>query len=159
MKSGHYGLQTSKTDIFTSNIVWTFKELLKGTKTGDSRDLPLPPSLMNTLIELCKHVEKSDRIFSVAGIPLSSKTIRNALYQALIAKGITEKEREKRNITFHSWRHFLNSQLLSHGVNAEKTRKITGHSTPAMTEHYSHFLVNDFADVLQITESIMGTES
>lgn len=132
---------------------------LKGTKTGDSRDLPLPPSLMNTLIEMCKHIEKSDRIFSIAGIPLSSKTIRNGLYQALVSKGITEKEREKRNITFHSWRHFLNSQLLSHGVNAEKTRKITGHATASMTEHYSHFLVEDFKDVLLITEGIVEIET
>ncbi|MDT4761853.1 tyrosine-type recombinase/integrase [Sphaerochaeta sp. PS] len=128
---------------------------LKDTKTGDSRDLPLPPRLMATLIELCRHVEKCDRVFSIAGIPLSSKTIRNGLYQALIAKGISEKEREKRNITFHSWRHFLNSQLLSQGVNAEKTRKITGHATASMTEHYSHFLVEDFRDVLQVTEGII----
>ena len=128
---------------------------LKSTKTGDSRDLPLPPSLMKTLIELCKHVEKSDRVFSIAGIPMSSKIIRNALYDALIAKGITENERKERNITFHSWRHFLNSQLLSHGVNGEKTRKITGHATASMTEHYSHFLVEDFKDVLLITEGIV----
>ncbi|MBI9094163.1 MAG: site-specific integrase [Sphaerochaeta sp.] len=128
---------------------------LKSTKTGDSRDLPLPPRLMDIITELCKHVEKCDRVFSVAGSPMSSKVIRNALYQALIAKGITEKERQERNITFHSWRHFLNSQLLSHGVNAEKTRKITGHATESMTEHYSHFLVEDFADVLQITENIL----
>ena len=127
---------------------------LKGTKTGDSRDIPLPPRLTATLQELCKHVGKSDRVFSIAGIPLSSKTIRNGLYQALISKGVTKKERAKRNITFHSWRHFLNSQLLSHGVNAEKTRKITGHATASMTELYSHFFVEDFKDVLQITEGI-----
>jgi integrase len=128
---------------------------LKSTKTGDTRDIPLPHSLMETLKNLAKFAGKCDRIFSVAGVPMGSFAIRDSLYRALTVKGIKKEERKKRNITFHSWRHFLNSQLLSHGINESKTRKITGHSTAAMTEHYSHFLVNDFTDVLQITEGIL----
>ncbi len=128
---------------------------LKSTKTGDKRDLPIPGSLMETLKKLAKLSGKCDRIFSVADVPIGSKTIRFSLYRALSRMGIEEAERVKRNITFHSWRHFLNSQLLSNGVNELKTRKITGHSTAAMTEHYAKFLVNDFADVLKITNGIV----
>ena len=40
-------------------------------------------------------------------------------------------------------------------INESKTRKITGHSTAEMTARYTKFLVNDFADVLKITEGIV----
>ena len=128
---------------------------LKSTKTGDVRDLPLPPRIMGELLDLKKHVGPEEKLFSVAGKPVSSELIRDGLYRAMARMGVTEEERRKRNITFHSWRHFLNSQLLSHGINESKTRKITGHSTESMTEHYTHFLVKDFEDVLQITEDIV----
>lgn len=128
---------------------------LKSTKTGDKRDLPLPQSLMDALRTLASHAGKEGRIFSVAGVPMSAAAIRDGFYRALTVKGIKREERKKRNITFHSWRHFLNSQLLSNGINESKTRKITGHSTAEMTDRYTKFLVNDFADVLKITEGIV----
>jgi integrase len=128
---------------------------LKGTKTGDNRDLPLPQSLMDALRTLADHAGKEGRIFSVAGVPMSTDAIRDSFYRAMAVKGITEEERRERNITFHSWRHFLNSQLLANGINESKTRKIIGHSTAEMTKRYAHFLVNDFADVLQITEKLL----
>lgn len=127
---------------------------LKCTKTGDKRDLPLPQSLMDALRTLADHAGKEGRVFSVAGVPMSTAAIRDGFYRALAIKGIKREERKKKNITFHSWRHFLNSQLLSNGINESKTRKITGHSTAEMTKRYAHFLVNDFADVLKITEGI-----
>ena len=135
------------------------KGALKCTKTGDKRDLPLPQSLMEALKTLAKHAGEQERVFSVAGMPMGSYAIRDSFYRAMAVKGIKEEERAKRNITFHSWRHFLNSQLLSNGINETKTRKITGHSTAEMTDRYTKFLVNDFADVLQITESILLTQA
>jgi integrase len=131
---------------------------LKSTKTGDSRDIPLPPRLMEALLKMKSQIDTEDRLFSVAGVPMSSASIRDGLYRALKAKGISTEERKERNITFHSWRHFLNSQLLSHGITGEKTRKITGHATESMTEYYAHFLVEDFRDVLNITESIVENQ-
>ena len=66
-----------------------------------------------------------------------------------------ETIRRERNITFHSWRHFLNSQLLSQGISGEKTRRITGHTTESMTRHYAHFSLADYSDVLTITEGML----
>lgn len=132
---------------------------LKSTKTGDSRDLPIPESLMEALSSLAKLAGPSERLFSIAGVPMEHNAIRQGFYRALAKKGIKEKERKERNITFHSWRHFLNSQLLAHGIPETKTRRITGHSTSAMTDHYAHFLVDDFADVLQITSQITIRDS
>jgi integrase len=112
---------------------------LKSTKTRDQRDIPIPVNLMDALRKLAKAAGENGRIFSVAGIPMSSEAIRGGFYKTLNEYGITEKERRERNITFHSWRHFLNSQLISRGINEAKARRITGHATAAMTEHYSHF--------------------
>ena len=43
--------------------------------------------------------------------PLDHKTIYDALYKALERVGIPEAGRRERNITFHSWRHFLNTRM------------------------------------------------
>jgi len=43
-------------------------------------------------------------------------------------------------------------------INDSKTRKIAGHSTAEMTARYTKFLMNDFADVLKITEGIVLKE-
>lgn len=108
---------------------------LKSTKTGDTRDLPIPESLMEALSQLAKLSGPTERLFSIAGVPMEHNAIRQGFYRALAKKGIKEKERKERNITFHSWRHFLNSQLLAHGISETKTRRITGHTTASMTEH------------------------
>jgi len=47
-----------------------------------------------------------------------------------------------RRITFHSLRHWSNSRLRG-AVTDEKLRKLTGHSTAKMTEHYDHALEED----------------
>jgi integrase len=69
--------------------------------------------------------------------------------------GINKEERIERNIVFHSWRHFLNSQLLSNNISEAKTQKITGHKTKEMMMHYAHFNANDFQDVLEVTSEIL----
>ena len=73
------------------------------------------------------------------------------LYNALENIEISPTEREERNITFHSWRHFYNT-LMRGKIHDAKLRRITGHKTLEMTEHYTKFSINDFQDVLQIQE-------
>jgi integrase len=43
---------------------------LKSTKTGDVRDLPLPPRIMGELLDLKGHVGPEEKLFSVAGKPV-----------------------------------------------------------------------------------------
>jgi len=50
---------------------------------------------------------------------------------------------------------FLNSQRLAHGISGEKTRMITGHTTADMTSRYTHFLLQDYGDVLGVTEDML----
>ena len=77
------------------------------------------------------------------------------MYKAFEQIGITHQEREERNITFHSWRHFYNS-LMRGKIHDAKLRRLTGHKTLEMTEHYTHFNITDFKDVLIIQEQFFS---
>jgi integrase len=75
--------------------------------------------------------------------------ILKALYGAFKKIGISLEERKERNITFHSWRHFYNS-LMRGKIHDSKLRRLTGHKTLEMTEHYTHFNIDAYRDVLRI---------
>jgi integrase len=64
-----------------------------------------------------------------------------------VAIGIGEAERRRRNLSFHSWRHWLNSQLIEAHVAPEKIRAVTGHSSSEMTMLYYHAQTSEMADV------------
>ena len=85
--------------------------------------------------------------------PIYDKSIANELYTALSRIGITPEERKLRNVSFHSWRHFYNSLLRGRIADA-KLRRLTGHLSPSMTERYTHFQREDFADVIQIQKEL-----
>ena len=108
---------------------------------------------MEALINIRKIKTEGDYIFSVFGDkPVSRIYLLNHLRKAMDAEEIDWK---KRNVGFHSWRHFLNTQLLSHGISGEKTREITGHTTEEMTQRYKHFELEDYRDILDVTDSII----
>jgi integrase len=83
--------------------------------------------------------------------PIGNKDIYVKLYSAFKNIGISSKEREERNITFHSWRHLYNS-LMRGKIHDSKLQRLTGHQTKEMVEHYTHFNINDYQDVLRIQE-------
>ena len=62
----------------------------------------------------------------------------------------------ERNITFHSWRHWLNSTLRAHGVADDITRKVTGHGTAEMTENYTEYKPEDYAPVAAVQREVFG---
>jgi len=128
---------------------------LKGTKTGKTRDVPIPSKVSDLIIQLNEY-SSDGFIFSYdAGKkPIYYKTITSGLYTAMGNIGISDAERRERNITFHSWRHFFNTTLRSQGVMDSKVQTITGHATQSMTEHYTHFQIEDFQEVLKIQENI-----
>jgi len=75
-----------------------------------------------------------------------------ALFTALEIIGIDKAERKRRNITFHSWRHFLNSLLINSKIPIQKIQSITGHMTAQMTSHYYH--IDDMMDVRNVQNSL-----
>ena len=101
---------------------------MKPTKTHDSRKLPLPQKVLDVLHSIKRG--DVDYLFTLNGKkPVNQHFFLYALYDALEKIGVTKEERIKRNIVFHSWRHFLNSQLLANNISETKTQKITGHKT------------------------------
>jgi len=124
---------------------------LKETKTGKTRDIPIPPRVSELLLSLRKyHTEGYVFSYDKGQTPIYFKTITQGLYKAMVNIGIDDEQRKIRNITFHSWRHFFNTTLRSQGVIDSKVQSLTGHSSKAMTNHYTHFQVEDYSEILDI---------
>lgn len=142
-------------DFITVQHSYSRKYGIKETKTRDIRDIPIPQKTSTCIMELKKRIPVGFIFSNNAGkTPIYYRMITDHLYRALESIGITDDERRRRNITFHSWRHFFNSLLRSRGIIDSKLQKLTGHKTLIMTEHYTHFRLEDFKDVVKVQESI-----
>lgn len=122
---------------------------LKSTKNGKTRCIPLNQELQILLHEYSQGKQPTDFLFSVNnGVsPVDHKTIYKRFWSSLEKIGITKIERQKRNISFHSYRHGFNTRLLEAGVHPETIRLLTGHS-PSMTGRYAHI---QLSNVLEFT--------
>jgi integrase len=70
--------------------------------------------------------------------------------------GISPNERENRNITFHSWRHFFNTWCRASNIPDSKIQSVTGHRTIKMTVHYSHMDIQDIPEVKAAQEAVLA---
>jgi len=117
---------------------------LKSTKNGKTRSIPLEKKLDILLTDYCQGKKKDAFIFSSNGgiSPMDHKTIYIRFWKALEIIGIDEAERKRRNITFNSYRHGMNTRLLELGLAPETVRLLTGHSA-SMTARYSHIQLSN----------------
>jgi integrase len=130
----------------------------KETKTARARDIPIPTKTSQALqycMDNTPYTDNIDCVFWGRGkdIPLSKDGLTDPLYRALHRIGISEEERRERNLSFHSHRHFFNS-VMRGKIHDSKLRRLTGHRTEAMTEHYTRFKVEDFSEVLEVQEAL-----
>jgi integrase len=63
-----------------------------------------------------------------------------------------EMMRRERNITFHSFRHFFNTEAQALGADGDKLRLTVGHESKEMTDIYTHAekrldIVKSIADI------------
>jgi integrase len=135
---------------------WERRYGLKPPKRNSYREVPIPrktAQYLHDLISLFPYQEPDDLVFwgKDRSTPIRNEDVRRAFYAALAQIGISEEERTKRNITFHSWRYFYNS-LLRGRIHDSKLQRLTGHKTDEMTEHYTRFNIDDFRDVKDIQE-------
>jgi integrase len=140
------------------SVVWNrdSKYGLKAPKRNSQREIPIPQKTsfhLKNVISMSPYQEDQDLIFFGYDrkVPIGPKIVLKVLYNALENIGISPTEREVRNITFHSWRHFYNT-LMRGKIHDAKLRRLTGHKTLEMTELYTRFSIDDFKDVLQIQE-------
>ena len=126
------------------------------TKTKDSRQVPIPSELQIELDKL-RILNSGQYIFSTKDgeKPVSGFSLNYALRNAMTEIGISKDDQVKRNLSFHGWRHFFNTTMRTNDISDGKLKKLTGHRSQAMTEHYTHFKVGDFQDVQKIQEKIL----
>ncbi len=154
---------------------WNKLEGLKGTKNEKARVVPLPAMVYKTMLELGASNPHGSEGFLIYGInpdaPLDRAAIERAFDKALIEyslggqydtasreeKESARKEWKERKITFHSLRHYANAKL--RGTVPDATlRKLTGHLTPAMTDHYDHTTIDDLRLLAKAQdEKLLGT--
>ncbi len=143
---------------------WERRDGIKaGTKTGPGRLVPLPAVTARHLRELIAsspYQEPDDLVFYGRDrkTPLSPRFILDGFYSALDAIKIDGEKRQDRRITFHSHRHFLNTALRAARVPDPLVQRVTGHATQEMTEHYSHFTLEDFRDVMKVQEGLLAQQ-
>lgn len=135
-------LDTANNIINVNHSYQSDEKRLKCPKNGEKRyTMPIPPELMK---ELAEHSKLNEGGFIFSGQhdrtkPINGKSITKTLYTALKAIGITDEERRKRNLVFHSiTRHYVATKLIDEGVSIETVQKALGHKTIAMTKHYSN---------------------
>ena len=140
---------------------WARKHGLKEPKWNSKRLVPVPSKTLRYLqmvVECSNHRDVLNELIfanqSDPHVPIDHKTVAEKLYDAFKAIGIPEQERRLRNVTFHSWRHFFNTMLRTR-VPDELLRSVTGHRNAEMTDHYTHFQLDDLNPVRELQEALI----
>lgn len=137
-----------------------WRQIVDTTKTGSRRRVPLPDDLMVTLRKHRKDltersvpgVEEGWVFPTEKGTLAYPGTLRKPLKAALDAANIT------RRFTVHGFRHTMNN-LLRQSASAVVARSIVGHTTEAMTEHYSHVGAEERRQaVTRVLRRVVGPE-
>lgn len=150
-------------DVFPGYLIikhsWSKVDGLKSTKAKKERLVPIPDLLYKYLSCLCKP-QKDDFIFSRDNSkrPVCGQRFKDALYFALTQIGIGKNERKKRNIVFHSSRHFANSQFIAAGISSVKTQQVIGHASDTMTKNYLHLHLEQFQDIVSVQQEIFNSK-
>jgi integrase len=137
---------------------WENHSGLKEPKWGSVRDVPIAPRVYEELDEVIRETVPTSFVFYGEigkDRPMGERAIETGLYAALRTIGITETERRRRHLSFHSWRHFLNTALRSRGLPDSKLRLITGHRSEAMSNLYTHYNAMDFREVVELQEAVL----
>jgi integrase len=127
------------------------------TKTKENRSIPLIPEIIALLRGLNKG---KGFVFTLNGgaVPVTQAYVRKAFHQALKKIGINEAEIKRRALTLHSWRHYLNTELLKQGLTISQVQGVTGHKSVGMTERYNHLEASQITDVMKAQAAIAGTQ-
>ena len=137
---------------------WSQIGELKSTKSGNPRRATVPWYAYKELVELMRlspFRAPGDFVFYQAkrNLPISAQMIHEHFTKALSAIGIGNDQRKERNITFHSFRHYVNTRLVEAGIPLLRIQALIGHNSKAMTSNYYH-TGNEYADILQAQDSI-----
>jgi integrase len=128
-----------------------------GTKNKIDREVPLLPEVVAMLARL----QPAGYLFSdTGGETINPKRISESFNDAIDHlnrdAGKTVIDTAERMITFHSWRHFLTTQLGAANVTRAKIAAVRGDKAAGMVEHYTHFKAPDMAEIYAVQRRILG---
>lgn len=107
------------------------------TKTKETRQVYMNSIVKQQLIEI---MPESGFIFTLSKTkPLTPQRLTEGFYRAIKKMGITKDLKDQRNITFHSFRHFLVTYLRGKGVTDAEITSITGQRTIKIIDDYTRF--------------------
>jgi integrase len=131
----------------------------RDTKTKDKHNIPLPPDLINDLLEL-KRMNGDGFIFSLDGgaTPVCRNTMYKDFHRALRNIGVSSDEIAERHLHLHGWRHFFNTEMLKGGLTIPQAQAITGHKSERMTEWYCHFDPAEFVQARKVQDNLLQPE-
>jgi integrase len=129
---------------------WQDMEGIKGPKCGSERTVPLTGAAKKALDGIRARGKNSDGlVFSseTSGKPRCCGYFRLALIRQLEGIGVTEGEKNGRNISFHSLRHTYITLGRLAGISDMEIQALAGHRGAGMMHRYSHAAqVLDFDD-------------
>ena len=157
MRSGEIrALEIDKITPFKIVVDSSFDDHLgsKCTKNGLKREVPIPKTLYDMLVDLHDLTGGGRYIFSLTDgkTPVSKRYLMDHLKVAMKSAGI--ESTDERILTFHSFRHFFNTSLIVAGVSGEITRAIIGHQEEEMTRHYLHLTADNMDHIRDIQSDI-----
>jgi len=124
--------------------VKTGRALVRETKNGEQRTLPLAGKALDALRELkLQGSARSEFVFpNPSGHPGAFEHFDSHWYAALEAAGI-------KDFRFHDLRHTTASMLGAQGASLLEIADVLGHKTLAMVKRYSHLVVDHKAKVIE----------
>lgn len=121
---------------------------LKTPKNGEARVAPITPMLRDQLRTYAP--KDGGWIFCLVGDkPISANFVTKSLQKRMKDVGIKEG-------SFHSFRATFNTELMADNVNETIIRKMIGHRSADMTEHYLHLETGEFSQVRKTQERMFG---
>lgn len=128
-----------------------FKDM---TKTKEARFITIPKRLQDMLLE---HGYGNDFIFSGDDItkPAARTTTVREIYKHYSPEMMAQKGDEL--LTFHAFRYFVNTYLLSNDIRSEKVNFVIGHSDGKgmMQKLYTSWKPEMYNDVLELQEKLL----
>lgn len=125
------------------------------TKDNSVRAVPILAQLYEELEPLLQHGGYVFSFHPRHETPITANRMREWMYRQLPRIGISDEQRIERNLTFHSARRFFNT-LLRRRVSSDVLRKMTGHDSDEMTEHYTDYLPDDLAAISEAQRSLVA---
>jgi integrase len=115
--------------------------ILRDTKNGDDRVVPLSKEALDILMERLRAPADVPRVF-----PVTRDSIASAWGRMLKRAAIED-------FRFHDLRHEATSRLFERGLSIMEVQRITGHKTLAMLIRYTHMDVGRLVERLDATDT------